>query len=64
MHVSEEMLEGEIQHLKKGARIPYGCPYIEGMQETLDVNIGDSLVFDVQGVPVRQNKRDKESGLA
>ena len=52
LHVSEEMLEGEIQHLKKGRQDSVWVSISEGMQETLDVNIGDSLVFDVQGVPV------------
>lgn len=52
LHISEEMLEGEIQQLKKGQRDSVWVTISEGMQESLDVKIGDSLVFDVQGVPI------------
>ncbi|MCB0488577.1 MAG: FtsX-like permease family protein [Cyclobacteriaceae bacterium] len=52
LHISEEMLEGELQHLKKGQRDSVWVSISEGMQESLDVKIGDSLVFDVQGVPI------------
>lgn len=52
LHIAEEMLEGEIQHLKKGQRDSVWVTISEGMQESLNVKIGDSLVFDVQGVPI------------
>ncbi len=52
LHISEEMLEGEIHVLKKGQRDSIWVTISEGMQESLDVKIGDSLVFDVQGVPI------------
>ncbi|MEZ4971991.1 MAG: FtsX-like permease family protein [Cyclobacteriaceae bacterium] len=52
LHISEEMLEGELQQLKKGQRDSVWVSISEGMQESLDVKIGDSLVFDVQGVPI------------
>ncbi|HEY5689925.1 MAG TPA: FtsX-like permease family protein [Cyclobacteriaceae bacterium] len=52
LHISEEMLEGEIQQLKKGQRDSVWVTISEGMQESLDVKMGDSLVFDVQGVPI------------
>lgn len=52
LHVSEKLLEGEIQQLKKGQRDSVWVSISAGMQESLDVKIGDSLVFDVQGVPI------------
>lgn len=52
LHVSEELLEGEIHQLKKGQRDSVWVSISEGMQESLDLKIGDSLVFDVQGVPI------------
>ena len=52
LHLSEELLEGDIHQLKKGQRDSVWVTISEGMQESLDVKIGDSLVFDVQGVPI------------
>jgi putative ABC transport system permease protein len=52
LHVSEEILEGEVHKLKKGQRDSVWVTISEGMQESLDVEIGDSLVFDIQGVPI------------
>ena len=52
LHVSEEMLEGELQQLKKGQRDSVWVTISEGMHESLELTVGDSLVFDVQGVPV------------
>lgn len=51
LHVSEQLLKGELQHIEADTIV-----YItmsEGMQDDLNVDIGDSLVFDVQGVPVK-----------
>jgi putative ABC transport system permease protein len=49
---SEELFRGEIQ--KKGnGKDSVWVTISEGMQEELDVKEGDSLVFDVQGVPVK-----------
>ncbi|MFZ6000699.1 MAG: ABC transporter permease [Bacteroidota bacterium] len=54
LHVSEELLEGELHHLTKSPQPEMVWVTIsEGMQETLEVGIGDSLLFDVQGVPIR-----------
>ncbi len=53
LHLSEELVKGEIQSLKKGKRDSVWVTISEGMHETLKVNVGDSLVFDVQGVPVK-----------
>lgn len=52
LHISEKLLEGEIQQLKKGQKDSVWVSISAGMQESLDVKIGDSLVFDVQGVPI------------
>lgn len=49
---SEEMLEGEVHRLKKGSRDSVWVSISEGMQETLEVAVGDSLLFDVQGVTI------------
>ncbi|MEQ8302173.1 MAG: FtsX-like permease family protein [Cyclobacteriaceae bacterium] len=52
LHISEELLEGEIQQLKKGQRDSVWVTISEGMLDNLDVKVGDSLVFDVQGVSI------------
>jgi putative ABC transport system permease protein len=52
LHVSEKLLEGEIHQLKRGQRDSVWVSISAGMQESLGVQIGDSLVFDVQGVPI------------
>ncbi len=64
LHHSEELTEGKIHELKKdtvqrrGRRIVEGTrdsvwvTISEGMQESLEVGVGDSLIFDVQGVPI------------
>jgi len=46
---SEELLKGELQH-KKNGKDSIWVTISEGMEESLDVSINDSLVFDVQGV--------------
>lgn len=48
--VSEELLSGELQHIDQDS---VWVTISEGMQEDLEVTIGDELVFDVQGVPIR-----------
>lgn len=52
LHASEELIKGEIQSLKEGADSVW-VSISDGMQETLKVGVGDSLVFDVQGVPIK-----------
>jgi putative ABC transport system permease protein len=52
LHVSEEMLKGKLQH-KEAGQDSVWVTISEGMQESLEVSEGDSLVFDVQGVPVK-----------
>ncbi len=53
LHHSEELIKGEVHSLKKGARDSVQVTISEGMQETLKIDVGDSLVFDIQGVPVK-----------
>lgn len=52
LHVSEKLLKGSLQHKEVG-RDSVWVTISEGMQETLDVKEGDSLMFDVQGIPVK-----------
>ena len=52
LHISEEILEGEVQQLKKGQRDSVWVTISEGMLDNLDVKVGDSMVFDVQGVSI------------
>jgi len=52
LHRSEEMLEGVIHYYKPHQQDSVGVTISEGMQESLGVKVGDSLVFDIQGVPL------------
>ncbi len=52
LHHSEEQIKGELQKKAPG-RDSVWVTISEGMHENLDVSVGDSLVFDVQGVPVK-----------
>jgi putative ABC transport system permease protein len=52
LHHSEKLLEGEL-HEKREGKDSVWVTISEGMQENLDVAIGDSLVFDMQGIPVK-----------
>lgn len=52
LHKSEELIKGDIQSLKKGQRDSVWVTISEGMQEDLEVDVGDSLVFEVSGVPI------------
>jgi putative ABC transport system permease protein len=53
LHASEELIKGEIHTMKKNTKDSVWVTISEGMHETLHVGIGDSLVFDVQGVPIK-----------
>ena len=53
LHHSEEMLKGNMHVFRPGKRDSAWVTISEGMQETLEVDVGDSLVFDIQGVPLR-----------
>ena len=52
LHHSEELIEGQLHHLDKNKRDSVWVTISEGMHESLEVGIGDSLTFDVQGVPI------------
>lgn len=52
LHHSETLIEGDLQH-KRTSRDSVWVTISEGMLDDLDIKIGDSLVFDVQGVPVK-----------
>jgi len=53
LHVSEELTKGELHSLKKNQKDSVWVTISEGMQESLGVDVGDSLTFDVQGVPIK-----------
>lgn len=52
LHHSEELTKGEL-HRKQPGKDSVWVTISEGMEESLDVTIGDSLVFDIQGVPMK-----------
>ncbi|HEY3402410.1 MAG TPA: FtsX-like permease family protein [Ohtaekwangia sp.] len=52
LHHSEELIKGELQSRKTG-KDSIWVTISEGMEENLQVTTGDSLIFDVQGVPVK-----------
>jgi putative ABC transport system permease protein len=52
LHHSEELIKGALQK-KSAGRDSVWVTISEGMHENLEVAVGDSLVFDVQGVPVK-----------
>lgn len=52
LHHSEKLIEGNLQ-IKKHSRDSVWVTISDGMLDNLDAKIGDSLVFDVQGVPVK-----------
>jgi putative ABC transport system permease protein len=52
LHHSEKLIEGEL-HEKRNGSDSVWVTISEGMMDNLDIAIGDSLVFDIQGVPVK-----------
>ncbi|MBM3178341.1 MAG: ABC transporter permease [Bacteroidetes bacterium] len=50
---SEALLSGKLQQFKPGKPDSVSVTISEGFQETLKAKIGDTLVFDVQGMPVK-----------
>ena len=52
LHHSEELIQGELQHRSAG-RDSIWVTISEGMQDNLGATIGDSIVFDVQGIPMK-----------
>ncbi len=52
LHHSEELIKGDLHYLKAGADSIW-ITISDSMEESLDVTIGDSLVFDFQGLPLK-----------
>ena len=52
LHHSEELFKGEL-HKKTTGKDSVWVTISEGMHENLEVKEGDSLVFDVQGIPIK-----------
>lgn len=52
LHHSEELVKGDLQR-KDAGKDSIWVTISEGMEENLDATIGDSLVFDIQGVPMK-----------
>ncbi|NJN42435.1 MAG: FtsX-like permease family protein [Flammeovirgaceae bacterium] len=50
LHVSEELIKGKVHQIT--GRDSVWVTISEGMQDNLRVDVGDSLIFDVQGVPI------------
>ncbi len=53
LHRSEELIKGVVHAFKPGQKDSVFVTISEGMQETLHLDVGDSLVFDMQGVALR-----------
>jgi putative ABC transport system permease protein len=51
LHGSEELIKGELQK-KTSGKDSVWVTISEGMEENLKVTVGDSLVFDMQGIPM------------
>lgn len=56
---SEELTKGNLQQFDRNKKDSISVTISEGMHETLHLDVGDSLVFDVQGVLIKA----KISGL-
>ena len=50
---SEELQDGRVQYFNPGKKDSVYVTISEGMQDDLNLKLGDSLVFDVQGVLVK-----------
>lgn len=53
LHVSEKLIKGQLQRIEPSVSDSIFVTISEGMHETLNVEVGDSLVFDIQGVPLK-----------
>ncbi len=51
LHPAEELIKGEM-HKKIAGHDSVWVTISEGVHESLEVKVGDSLLFDVQGVPI------------
>ncbi len=52
LHHSEELIDGQIQYMRHGQDSVW-VTISEGLVENLGVTVGDSLVFDIQGLPMK-----------
>lgn len=52
LHHSEELIEGKMQREVKNPEDTIFVTISEGLKETLELEIGDRVVFDVQGIPI------------
>jgi putative ABC transport system permease protein len=50
---SEELIDGKMHHFEKGKKDSVWVTISEGINETLRLKVGDSLMFNVQGVNMR-----------
>ncbi len=50
---SEELIEGKLQHFDVSKKDSVFVTISEGINESLRLKVGDSLEFDVQGVPMK-----------
>jgi putative ABC transport system permease protein len=53
LHLSEKLIKGQLQRVERSVNDSIFVTISEGMHETLNVQVGDSLVFDIQGVPLK-----------
>jgi putative ABC transport system permease protein len=52
LHRSEKLVNGNLQ-IKKHSRDSVWVTISDGMLDNLDAKLGDSVIFDIQGVPVK-----------
>jgi putative ABC transport system permease protein len=50
---SEELIDGKMHHFERGKKDSIWVTISEGINETLRLKVGDSLMFNVQGVNMR-----------
>ena len=53
LHNSEELVKGRLHEFKPHSRDSVGVTISDDLRENLQIDIGDSMVFDVQGVLVK-----------
>ena len=53
LHHSEVLTKGKLHYFNPDQKDSVGVTISEGMHETLRVDLGDSIVFDIQGVPLK-----------
>jgi len=53
LHHSEELVKGKLHQFNHNAKDSVGVTISEGMHETMGLEAGDSLVFNVQGILIK-----------